>query len=201
VTEPLDLAMLAELRLVVDRATEALGAYDHTRALEAVEGFFWTFCDDYIELVKSRAHGAAGAAAARSATTALGLALASILRLFAPFQPFATAEVWSWWHAAGDSIHRAPWPAAAELPPGGDPRVLAVAGGVLRELRRVKSEAKVSMRTEITAATVAVPAAWTAAAVAAKADVMAAGRALELVLAASGTEDIELVEAALAPVA
>jgi valyl-tRNA synthetase len=201
VAEPVDLAMLAQLGLVVERATEALEAYDHTKALEAVEAFFWTFCDDYIELVKARANGAAGPQAALSAQTALGLALAALLRLLAPFQPFATEEVWSWWHAPGDSVHRAAWPTRAELPAGGDPAVLAVAGRVLSELRRVKSEAKVSMRTEIAQASVAVPAAWAAAAAAARADVMAAGRAAELVLAASDGEAVQLAQATLAPAA
>jgi valyl-tRNA synthetase len=199
VTEPLDSAMLAALETVIETATQALANYDHTRALEATESFFWTFCDDYIELVKSRAHGAAGPQAAASAQTALGLALSVLLRLFAPFQPFATEEVWSWWH--DDSIHRQPWPVPAELRAGssapGDPRILAVAGAVLGALRKAKSEAKMSMRTEITAATVAVPADLTAPAVAAKADVMAAGRTAELTLAASDTEAVELIFAEL----
>jgi valyl-tRNA synthetase len=197
VTEPLDLAMLAELRAVVDRATEALEAYDHTKALEAAEAFFWTFCDDYIELVKSRAHGGAGEAAAQSARTAMAFALSTLLRLFAPFLPFAAEEVWSWWHSSGDSVHRQPWPTAAELPAGGDPEILRVAGAVLSALRKAKSDAKVSMRTELSTATVAVPAAQTSAAVAAKTDVMAAGRALELTLAASDGESVHLVDAKL----
>ncbi|MDR1188639.1 MAG: valine--tRNA ligase [Bifidobacteriaceae bacterium] len=201
VTDPLDQSMLAALGQVIATATEALENYDHTRALEVTETFFWTFCDDYIELVKSRVHGGAGPDGAASARTALGLALSVLLRLFAPFQPFATEEVWSWWHA--DSVHRQAWPAASELRADstatGDPQILAVAGGVLGALRKAKSEAKVSMRTEIREATVAIPAGWTAAAVAAKADVMAAGRARELVLAASDTEAIELVAADLVP--
>uniref|UniRef100_UPI00165D46C0 valine--tRNA ligase n=1 Tax=Actinotalea sp. JY-7885 TaxID=2758576 RepID=UPI00165D46C0 len=115
VTEPLDRAMLAGLADVVDKATQALEAYDHTRALELTETFFWTFCDDYLELVKDRAYGSAeaGAGATASARAALALALDTLLRLLAPVLPFATEEVWSWWREG--TVHRAPWPVAGPL--------------------------------------------------------------------------------------
>ncbi|MCA2187664.1 valine--tRNA ligase [Nonomuraea cavernae] len=151
VTEPLDLSMLAALGDVVREATEAFAGYEHTRALEAVERFFWSFCDDYLELVKARAYeSGAGAASAR---TALRRALDVQLRLFAPFLPFVTEEVWSWWREG--SVHRAPWPAAERG--GGDPAVLAVASEVLGRVRKAKSEARLSMRAEVSRLTVTGP--------------------------------------------
>ncbi|MDR2722583.1 MAG: valine--tRNA ligase, partial [Cellulomonadaceae bacterium] len=162
VTHPIDQAMLAALADVVEAATASYNAYDHTRALEATETFFWTFCDDYVELVKSRAYSQG--AGALSAQTALLIALDVLLRLLAPVLPFATEEVWSWWHggvAAGDSIHRAAWPtadvlrqAAADSPAS----LLADAGNALAVLRKIKSEAKVSMKTPLLAVNLAVPA-------------------------------------------
>ncbi|HLL66839.1 MAG TPA: valine--tRNA ligase [Micromonosporaceae bacterium] len=148
VTAPVDLALLAALADVVDEATRAFEELDYTRALQRTEAFFWTFCDDYVELVKQRAYGGD-----RSARTTLARTLSTLLRLFAPVLPFVTEEVWSWWREG--SIHRADWPTRAELgdPVGGD-RALGVASDVLRAVRRAKSEAKVSMRAEVARLTV-----------------------------------------------
>ncbi|GGB98203.1 valine--tRNA ligase [Cellulomonas carbonis] len=195
VTVALDRAMLAGLADVVEKATAALEAYDHTRALELTETFFWTFCDDYLELVKDRAYGSGDetpTAATLSARAALGIALDTLLRLLAPVLPFATEEVWSWWRSG--SVHRAAWPEAAPLREAAgdaDPATLDAAGRALAALRKVKSEAKVSMRTVITEAELAVPAAQRALVELAVDDVRAAGRTVALRLVA---DDVEVAQ-------
>ncbi|MDE1565971.1 valine--tRNA ligase [Actinotignum sanguinis] len=146
VTEPIDRALLADLAHVVEEATAAFDAFDHTRALEVAETAFWTFCDDYLELVKDRAYS--DSPEAQSARVTLALAVDTFLRLLAPFIPYATAEVWSWYRTG--SVHRAAWPEAAplrEAAGSGNAELLEIAGQALTVLRGVKSAAKVSQRT------------------------------------------------------
>ena len=198
VTEPVDRAVLAALATVVEKATAAFDAYDYTSALEVTERFFWTFCDDYVELVKERAYGARGDAPAASAKSALAIALHTQLRLLAPFLPYVTEEVWSWWQ--GGSIHRQPWPDADELRAGEvDAAMVDAVSAALAGLRGVKSTAKVSMRTELTSATVAGPEARVQLAAQAADDLKAAGKIVgELTF--RPTDDAELtVTAEVAP--
>ncbi|USQ75437.1 valine--tRNA ligase [Ornithinimicrobium cryptoxanthini] len=182
VTEPLDRAMLAGLVEVVRTATEAYEGYDYSKALDVTESFFWTFCDDYLELVKERAYGsdeAMSRAAVESARAALQVALDVLLRLLAPVVSFATEEVWSWWHT--DSVHTQPWPTVEEIAAGAegaDPRMLDVVGQALAGVRRAKSEAKVGMRTEVSATTVSSSDADLQLVRAAEADLRAAGKVI-----------------------
>jgi valyl-tRNA synthetase len=181
VTEALDRSMLAALADVVANATEAFEGYDYTRALERTESFFWTFCDDYLELVKNRAY--AGGPGGASAVAALREALSTLLRLFAPFLPFVTDEVWSWWQDGG-SVHRAPWP--VPLGGEGDPAVLDAVAEVLAAVRKAKSEAKASMRAPVSLVVVRAPAERLDLLRAAEADLRDAGSIEALTLEEAG---------------
>jgi valyl-tRNA synthetase len=146
-TAPLDLALLANLRQLVAEATTAFDAFDYARALERTETFFWSFCDDHLELVKARAYGEADDEGMASARATLEIALSVLQRLLAPFLPFATEEVWSWWRDT--SIHAERWPSTSEMPEGGNPLVAEVAASALAAVRRAKSEQKRSMRAPV----------------------------------------------------
>lgn len=157
VTEPMDASMLANLAAVVEQATTAFENFDHARALEVTESFFWTFCDDYLELVKDRAYSETSAAQA-SAVAALRTALSTQLRLFAPFIPFATEEAWSWTNEG--SVHTAPWPVSdepsANIAEGltADTALLDLASRALTSIRRAKTDAKASQKTPVTSAVI-----------------------------------------------
>ncbi len=183
VTEPLDQAMLRRLADVVGECTRAFGEYDHSRALELAEEFFWYFCDDYLELVKARAYGERGEPGAASAAAALRCALSVLLRLFAPFLPFVTEEAWSGWQHG--SVHRAAWPDADPLRAragSADPGMLEAASAAIAAVRKAKTEARVSIRTPARELVVTAPDDHLALLARAAEDVRAAGRVEHLEL-------------------
>ncbi|MBN9223394.1 MAG: valine--tRNA ligase [Microbacterium sp. SCN 70-27] len=195
VTHALDASMLATLDQVVRDATAAFEAYDHARALEITEAFFWTFCDDYLELVKERAYNQTDVGQA-SAALALRLALSTLLRLLAPVLAFAAEEAWSWFEDG--SVHAAGWP--EPLGTGGDPAVLHAASAALIGIRRAKTEAKASQKTPVRRLVLRAPDATVAALTLAEGDLRAVGRieSLELLPRADALS-VETVELAPQP--
>lgn len=197
VSEAIDCAMLGLVRETVAKASDAFAAYDYTSALETVEKTFWEFCDDYLELVKERAYGDGPGAASARAT--LAIALHAQLRLLAPFLPYVTEEVWSWWQEG--SIHHAAWPVEADLgsAAAASPATLRAVARALAGVRGAKSQAKVKMRAAVARAEVTGPEAEVRAAEAAAPDLRAAGAITGDLVFTPGDGDLA-VAVELAPV-
>ena len=151
ITSPIDLDFVGLLAQLVRESTISFEGYDYARVLEKSESFFWSFCDDYVELVKIRAYADENAASTKSARATLALALSVLQRLFAPFMPFVTEEVWRWWHDG--SVHNAAWPSAKEFGSITDSEntgaIFLPTCDVLAQIRRAKTENKVSQRAEV----------------------------------------------------
>ncbi|MFD7708867.1 valine--tRNA ligase [Streptomyces sp. NPDC059785] len=198
-TDPLDKALLAKLTATVKDATEALEGFDYTSSLDAIERFFWFFCDYYVELVKERAYGKGSDEGAESARATLRQALDIVARLFAPVLPYTTEETWSWTHDS--TVHLATWPTVDEIEEaaaGGRPDLADAAASTITVIRKAKSTAKVSMRAEVARAVVHAPAAALENMRMVASDIQAAGVVAELDLRADDstelTVDVELAQ-------
>ncbi|MDZ5621629.1 valine--tRNA ligase [Nocardioides sp. HM23] len=201
VGEQVDTALLGRLATVITRATDAFDAYDYTTALEITEKFFWEFCDDYLELVKERAYADDGHAS-DSARATLAFALHVQLRLLAPFLPYVTEEVWSWWQEG--SVHRADWPTVNELGSAGaaDGSAVDAVAAALAGIRGAKSQAKVSMRTPLDRVEISGPEHLVRHAELATSDLRSAGKVTgELVFTIDADATELSVAAEIAPVA
>ncbi|MEY4137018.1 MAG: valine--tRNA ligase, partial [Actinomycetota bacterium] len=189
ITEAVDKALLARLATTVDQATRAFEDFNYAKALELAETFFWNFTDDYVELVKERAYGQQGEAKAASAKATLAAALKTQLALFAPFLPFVTEEVWSWWQEG--SVHRSAWPTTEGLTfDGADADLITDLAAVLTQVRKAKSEAGASMKAEVSSAVITAPAAAIARLSQAEGDIKAVGRIAELSFAEGAQIDV-----------
>lgn len=149
ITEPLDRAWVEHLKALVEASREDFANYDYAAVLLYIETAFWDFCDNYLELVKNRAYSG-GPAEARSACAALEWTLSVFLRLFAPFLPFITEEVWGWSFAEmfkTPSVHKAAWPSASEMAAvSGNVKVFETARKVLEAVRTHKAAEKRSVK-------------------------------------------------------
>jgi valyl-tRNA synthetase len=199
-TEAIDIAMLHRLAGVVDEATKAFEEFDYARVLERTEEFFWWFCDDYVELVKTRGYLSHTEEGAMSARAALRRALSTLQRLLAPLLPFVTEEVWSWWQSG--SVHQSQWPTTTELTQGlasgSNEELLDAICSAIGVIRRAKTEAKVSQRAVVTEASFVTSINAASAITAGWADIADAGSVEKWSISTADTNEIT-VNVTLAP--
>ncbi len=184
ISEALDLWILSRLNIAVTKATKAFEEFEYCDARVAIEDFVWSdFCDNYLELVKARAYGmkscgescesrsdctgeSTGSRATEkdpvqpygsqdSALYTIYHCLDAILRLFAPFVPHITEELYSYIFADKfarlGSVHaRGNWVAVSDYPYSEAAEKSGQAAvDVLNVIRKAKSEAGVSIKTPV----------------------------------------------------
>ena len=116
ITQPIDQAWILSLLETQKEAMTFLEDYQHHKALNLIEKQFWIFCDDYLELIKSRAYKLRESKEGISALHSLDLSLALFLKLFAPFLPYVTEEIWQFcYRAEAKSIHQSLYLTKEEL--------------------------------------------------------------------------------------
>ncbi len=158
ITEPLDLWILTRLHRAVAKATEEFETYEYADARVAIEDFFWNdFCDNYLELCKTRAYGEVmkdrpdSEQKQYSAIYTIYHCLETVLRLFAPFVPHVTEDVYQHLfapHTGLTSLHqRGSWPKAEHYPT----HDVAEATGrevvsILSGVRKMKAEQNISIK-------------------------------------------------------
>jgi len=152
-----DRTLVAELRPLIERATQAFDQFDYAQALQLTEEFFWQhFCDNYLELAKARTYDEGLTPERLSAATTLRLVLRALVRMFAPFMPFLTEEVWHWAYSSDadmhESVHKSPWPSVEEFGAVPAPQcgeTYAIIATVLDSVRKAKAEANLSMKAPV----------------------------------------------------
>jgi valyl-tRNA synthetase len=142
--------ILSHLQGVIQRVTDGFHSYEFTAAKNEVESFFWRIlADNYLEMCKLPLYEEHS----EGARYALHRVLLTVLKLFAPFLPYVTDEIYRTVFAPGDpsaSIHKADWPVADDALIDG----LAETAGdaivdVATAVRRYKTENQLHLGAEL----------------------------------------------------
>jgi valyl-tRNA synthetase len=152
-----DRAVIAELRPMLERVTKAFNQFDYAQALQLTEEFFWSvFCDNYLELAKSRTYEEELSEGRLSAASTLRIVHRTLLRMLAPFVPYLADEIWSWAYSGDsdlhESVHASPWPTLdefASIPAPQQDQTYSATLVVLDAVRKAKADASLSMKAPV----------------------------------------------------
>ena len=107
--------ILTSFNETVAKVTEDLDKFELGDAADAVYNFIWnSYCDWYIELAKKRLYQAESERDKHTVQYVLVYVLTHTLEMLHPFMPFVTEHLWQHLPHSGETLARAPWPAADE---------------------------------------------------------------------------------------
>eukprot|EP00963_Diacronema_lutheri_P012158 scaffold1645_cov288-Pavlova_lutheri.AAC.15 len=146
--------IVSSLHMLVDHVSECNDRHDFGESGRALYDFFWgEFADWYIESSKSRLYGG-DAEAAMVSRTVLVYCFHELLKLWHPFMPFVTEELWNAFPFEGESLMVDRWP-ESDLPRDGTSVAqYDVLKASVRSIRNARSEYNVEPRRKIPACVV-----------------------------------------------
>ena len=148
-----DRIFLTQLNKLIESATKSFEEYNYSHAKLFTDNFFWkTLCDNYLEIVKNRVYQGTEEEKA-SANYTLYQTLLTQLKLFAPFTPYITEEIYQQHfksHEKAKSIHLESWPSPLKIKSSkSDDKIWERMMEIISLVRQQKSEAKKSVKAEI----------------------------------------------------
>jgi valyl-tRNA synthetase len=153
ITCEIDKWLIARTQATIAACDTCFADYDYSGARIAVEDLFWNdFCDNYLEIVKARAYGQQGEGAQQSALHTIYHVFNAILKLFAPFIPHITEELFAKLYQGEfekcDSIHaRGNFPNVANFESGiKSTNDWDITKAIVELIRKAKSERGVSIK-------------------------------------------------------
>ncbi len=145
----LDKSWMKKLSFTAQEAMKAFEKNNYSNALEAIEKTFWDFCDNYVEVVKARAYDLNDI----SAKSSLMLTIDTFAKLFAPFCPFVSEEIFQTrsWATNCSSVHVSSWPKAEDFKDISSEDTILYESVVFinSEIRKFKTSEGVSLKTNI----------------------------------------------------
>lgn len=165
----IDKFILSKLHTVIKNYENALNNYDYSKALETIENFFWNdFCDNYLEIAKIRCYGINAIKYQNielteqqreeitngqiSAILTIKKVFEALLKLFAPYLPHITDELYSClyendFNATKSISSRGNWIDINDFKKDENiEKIGEIAKNILAEVRKYKSDKNISIK-------------------------------------------------------
>lgn len=160
----MDKWIIASFNKMLKHFENYLEKYELGLAIGELERFFWSYCDDYIEIIKNRVYKPEvyGENARKSGLYASYYTLLGMVKCFAIYIPHVTEEIYQGYfvdHEDVISIHRTIIEAIPENKEftANEFEIGETALDIISELRRYKSENSLSLKSEIPSVSIVLP--------------------------------------------
>ncbi|MFV9891335.1 MAG: valine--tRNA ligase [Rickettsia conorii subsp. raoultii] len=152
ITNEFDKWMVNKLVELVKLATNELQNYEYANAMHLTEKFFWVvFCDNYLEISKTRSYDEENKNPQGQYSSILTLyhVMQTLLKLFAPFMPYITEELYQILYSE-NSIHvKGSWVNYSDLNYEIDAKGAEGLLEILDIIRKFKAEKNLSIKAPI----------------------------------------------------